>query len=115
MTKTTIISNGSRWAGQSPATIEDLLDVLGKHPLSGTHAPFIHHSEICGSTRFFGNFATVSHVFNIDTDDPELIATLTAAIAQNQTRPDYEPLHQPWDDEDHADTTATASDSPPLL
>jgi frataxin-like iron-binding protein CyaY len=45
--------------------------------------------ELWGSTRFHGNFHALSHVFWIDTDEPELINTLTAAIRENQQRPDY--------------------------
>ena len=102
MPTTTIISNGSRWAGQAPGDLDELLGVLAKHPLSARYAPFIHVSEIGGSTQFFGNFATVSHVFNIDTNDPETIAKLTEAITKNQQRPDYAPLPEKaeGDDED---------------
>lgn len=46
-----------------------------------------------GMTSFFGNFYTVSHVFNIDTDDEAIIKPLTEAIKANQLRPDY--LAQP--------------------
>lgn len=38
---------------------------------------------------FFGNFFDYSHVFNITTDDPELIERLTAAIRANQATPAY--------------------------
>ena len=42
---------------------------------------------------FFGNFATYSHVFNVLTDDADLIERLSAAILANKKRPEY--LAQP--------------------
>ena len=72
---TTIInSNGSKWAGQEPDTIETLLDVLAHHPLDNTFEPFFEDG------RFFGNFRNLSHVFSIDTDDADVIAQLNSAI-----------------------------------
>lgn len=104
MPTTTVISNGSRWAGQPPADIAELLGVLAEHPLSAQYAPFIHVSEIGGgSTRFFGNFVTISHVFNIDTNDPKTIASLTEAIQTNQQRPDYRPLPEKAADDTEAE------------
>lgn len=99
MPTTNIISNGLRWAGQAPAGISELLGVLAKHPLSALYAPFIHVSEIGNSTRFFGNFVTISHVFNIDTNDPDTIASLTEAIKANLQRPDYRPLPEKVEDD----------------
>ena len=42
-----------------------------------------------GTHRFFGNFFDYSHVFNIDTDEPELIEVLTKAIRANQATAAY--------------------------
>lgn len=42
-----------------------------------------------GTHRFFGNFFDYSHVFNIDTDEPELIEALTKAIRANQATAAY--------------------------
>lgn len=89
---TRVVSNGSRWAGQAPLEIDALLKVLKEHPLNALHAPFIVESEIEPSIQFHGNFVTVSHVFNIHTNDAELIATLTDAIKENMQRADYRPL-----------------------
>lgn len=100
---TAIISNGSKWAGDSPDTIDDLLAVLGTHALDRTFEPeqfgnfIFQHDKQPGITCFFGNFAELSHVFNIDTDDQNVIDLLTAAIRANQQRPDY--LSQPTYDE----------------
>lgn len=101
---TTIISNGSRWAGQEPASMADLIDVLAMHPLDAQYAPFFHTSEATGATRFFGNFTTISHVFNIDTTDDDTITNLKSAIATNLKRPDYQPLpKKPKKDSDDKD------------
>lgn len=92
---TTINSNGSKWAGEAPDTIDDLLKALASNPLHwGFDGNLIYPLEnMPGTTRFCGNFLTVSHVFCIDTDEPDVIKKLTAAIRVNQQRPDY--LDQP--------------------
>ena len=100
---TDIRSNGSRWAGEEPDTIESLLKTLAQEPLDRKFEAFgnfvtfeaelLDGSRMTGMTSFFGNFYTVSHVFNIDTDDEAIIKPLTKAIKANQLRPDY--LAQP--------------------
>lgn len=101
-----IYSNGSRWAGQPCATIDELIEVLGRTPLDPTFeaygnfisGPFDHgwdnprleeHKLLNPCTNFFGNFYEVSHVFNIWTDEPAVIDRLTAAIRANQATPAY--------------------------
>jgi hypothetical protein len=42
-----------------------------------------------GVHSYFGNFYTYSHGFNIDTNDPETIAQLNAAIRANQATEAY--------------------------
>jgi hypothetical protein len=97
---TTIISNGSKWNGQDPDSIETLFKVLDMFALDRTFEkygnfviiePVSEAGEhlVPNGVRFFGNFAEISHVFSIDTDDPELIERLTAAIRKNQQRADY--------------------------
>lgn len=91
---TTIIhSNGSKWAGQLPDSLPDLFAVLDQHALCRTfeaHGNFVIRDETAPETvHFFGNFANFSHVFRIQSDDPETIAALTAAIRANQQRADY--------------------------
>jgi hypothetical protein len=97
---TTIQSNGSKWAGDEPDSIDQLFEVLASHvldrrfecPLGHAFISVCQASErwaIPGTTRFHGNFLTLSHVFSIDTDEPELVARLTAAIEANMARPDY--------------------------
>lgn len=100
-----IRSNGSTWAGEELDTIEALLATLASEPLDRrfedcgnfviTDPELVDGTVMVGITNFFGNFLTVSHVFNIDTDDAELISTLTAAILANQERPDYRSQPKP--------------------
>lgn len=93
---TTINSNGSKWAGQAPDTIDRLLKVLASHPLDRVfemYGNFIY--PVNEMTRFWGNFLTMSHIFSIDTDEPDIIERLTAAIRKNQQRQDYLSQHDP--------------------
>lgn len=120
---TKIISNGSHWAGEEESPLASLFEVLATQPLLrsferygnfiqadpeiewlewqasrefphiGRHVPGPSPYAPLMVHRFWGNFLNVSHVFSIDTDEPELIERLTAAIRANQQRPDY--LAQP--------------------
>lgn len=80
---TLIMSNGSKWAGEPPDDIPTLLGVLAEHPLRRTRGGFITTDKAIGTVRFSGNFADVSHAFNIETDDPEIIESVTAAMRKN--------------------------------
>jgi len=77
----TINANGSRFAGQAPATLEDLYLVLTEHPIGDFWrkrgpASCIH---VEGRTvKFWGNFDDVSHVFDVDTDEPRALALYAA-------------------------------------
>ena len=82
-----IKSNGSKWHGQPPDTIETLLEVLSEEPLNPVFeeygGAFI---EDWGAIKHFhGNFLKLSHVFDIRTDDPAIISKLTEAITKNRT------------------------------
>lgn len=111
MIKTTIHSNGSKWAGEQPDSIEKLIEVLKtatieerffhKWEKKNHQAPSIW-KNICpisinepsknegfygdpeGHTIFFGNFEEISHVFRIATNDKKLIKKLTKAIKANK-------------------------------
>ncbi len=86
---TTIVSNGSRWYGQSPASIPELLDVLATSPLCPSflaYGGFALDTGSPGVVTFWGNFAEVSHVFNITTDDDLTIERLAVAIKTNLGR-----------------------------
>lgn len=91
-----IQSNGSKWYGQEPDTVETLVEVLKNHQLDTdrfkqfytltTPAYFLRPNEcqhLIGTTHFRGNFVDVSHVFSIYTDEPEVIKVLTKAIKGN--------------------------------
>lgn len=99
---THINSNGSKWAGQAPDSIETLIKVLNESPLDRVfemYGNFIKDRDDeyrPGMVNFFGNFFTLSHVFNIDTDDAETIEALTSAIRANQQRSDYLSQQDPW-------------------
>ena len=99
----TIQSNGSKWYGQQPDSIERLIEVLSEHTLDPTfenYGNFITPDPIACNTRkplypegtyqFFGNFRGVSHVFNIATDEPETIKQLSTAIRANQSTVEYQ-------------------------
>ena len=90
-----IIANGSHFTGEKPDTLDELCEVLASEPLDRDFEAFGNFvlSDAYPVIRFWGNFANVSHVFSIDTDDGVTINRLTKAIRANQKRPDY--LSQP--------------------
>lgn len=80
---TQIYSNGSKWAGDSPESIEVLLAVLATNKLDQRRFEGGFISVDANGVSFFGNFEDVSHVFRIDSTDHEVIQLLVAAIARN--------------------------------
>lgn len=92
---TLVHSNGSKWAGEEPDTIEALLGVLDEYTLDPRFEECGNFcwkmSDNTGDSRllFFGNFATLSHAFRIETDDPETQKSLLRAIRKNQCSEDY--------------------------
>ncbi len=118
-----IMSCGSRWGGEEPGDIADLLDALKSatlDPKFEKYGNFINPSPCRGVrnpewgygakvpewidgeplyaapvTRFFGNFLNLSHVFNIDTNDAPTIAALTAAIKANIASEAYQEARNP--------------------
>ena len=98
-----IQSNGSKWYGQQPDTIEDLIQVLNNYsldPVFEAYGNFVQlnpqwlNQEIAekykGCSKFFGNFSSISHVFNIITDEPEVIKVLSEAINKNMATKEYQ-------------------------
>ncbi len=94
---TEVMSCGSKWAGEAPDTIDTLWELFETHELMQfTHATALWGQKgyldrgkriaARGHYQFLGNFVTISHVFNIDTNDPELIKRLRNAIAKNKRR-----------------------------
>ena len=86
-----IISNGSKWFGESPDPLEKLMEVLHKHPLDRPmfRDRFVFDQALTKTKRFHGGFQGISHVFNIETDETGIIEQLTTAIKANVARPDY--------------------------
>lgn len=95
---------GSRFAGQPSQTVDQLLATLDAYALDPSFEEYGNfiiadprrytdggriHPDAPGAVRFFGNFARLSCGFSVDTDEPETIERLTAAIRANQQRPDY--------------------------
>lgn len=82
-----ITANGSGRVGD----LAELETLLKTEPLDITferYGNFVLAGE-AGVTRFWGNFSRVSHVFQIDTDESEVVARLTAAIRANQATSAY--------------------------
>ena len=85
--------NGSRWAGQQPAALADLFAALASHPLgdfwqrnNNADTTFTRTDEETGKTWtvFWGNFRDVSHGFEVETDEPAIVAKFTALIKANR-------------------------------
>src|SRR5574343_1458957 len=97
MYKTEIISNGSKWLGQGPDTLEDLYTMLKTYALDPDfekYGNFFHyttgkHFEVY---HFHGNFACISHVFDIRTNDHEVIDKLLNLIFDNQGNAVYQAI-----------------------
>jgi hypothetical protein len=96
--KTIIQHNGSKWAGDAPDPIEKLYDRLQSDTLDprwermGDFCFWQPAESIPGPMamlRFFGNFYTYSHGFDISTNDPKIIERLTDLIQANKSTPGY--------------------------
>lgn len=98
-----IISNGSKFYGEQPDTIEKLLEVLKTEtldPMYEQYGNFVNHNpkwlrkdiqeKYNGCTQIHGNFMTISHSFDVITDEPETIEALTNAIRNNQKSTEYQ-------------------------
>ena len=81
---TNVIANGSRWWGEGNGDLDELFEVLANHPLRACFDPYEMVLDN-GVSVFLGNF-DVSHVFNVATDDPEMVVRLRGAIEANQNR-----------------------------
>lgn len=97
-----ITQNGSRWMGEDPTDLAELLEMLASYTLCPSfeaYGNFITKRAIsarddkplypAGYIKFWGNFHTVSHGFDVITNDPQAIAELTAAIRLNQATSAY--------------------------
>ena len=105
--ETRIISNGSKWAGEQPDNIEKLFERLETEPLDPrfeelgsfviANPEMLRKGETMndfygspGWVQFFGNFARISAVFGIHTNDADLIKRLIEAIRKNQQSKAYQ-------------------------
>ena len=90
---TDIKYNGSRFAGGSPDTIDQLCDLLMVEPLDPNfekYGDFVYRTGGGAATlTFFGNFFHVSHAFRIDTDEQPVIDKLIAHIKANKDSQAY--------------------------
>jgi hypothetical protein len=97
-----IKSNGSKWYGQEPDSIETLLDAFSKYTLDPRFENYgdfvnlnpqwlnrVNAEKYAGCASIFGNFMNGHGVFNIITDDQELIAKIAALVNQNKQTPEY--------------------------
>jgi hypothetical protein len=89
--ETHIRSNGSTWGGEAPHALDSLISRLATESLDRPTFPRFAWQD-GAAWRFFGNFATYSHVFNITSDDPVVIEALRAAIRSNQNTKAYKAL-----------------------
>jgi hypothetical protein len=81
-----IISNGSKWAGEEPDSLETLLEVLRTETLDPRfeeRGSFVTRTRT-GTVRIFGNFLTVSHVFNIEGTEEEMAEAINAIEANKR-------------------------------
>ena len=88
-----IQSNGSKWLGQEPDSLETLLDMLKKETLNPAferYGNFVLSEDPIpkNHVRCWGNFLRVSHVFSVE-GTPEELATLITAIRANQETEAY--------------------------
>lgn len=97
---TIINSNGSKWAGEEPDTIDKLIEVLAIETIeeyffksfSKKTEDGIVWYQFCPIDKtedekrsyFFGNFEKLSHVFSIESDEVEVIEKLSNAIKSNK-------------------------------
>ena len=82
-----IISNGSKWAGEAPDSLETLVEVLRTETLDPRfeeRGSFVTRTG-SGTVRIFGNFLTVSHVFNIEGTEQELADAINAIEANKRS------------------------------
>lgn len=105
MTTTIQCANARFFKGEAESDLAGLLHNLSTYTLDRTFEAFGNfidddarnerdeplHSD--GSVRFWGNFAGVSCVFLVVSDEPEVIAAMTQAIRANQATESY--LDQP--------------------
>lgn len=91
----TIHSNGSKWLGEEPDTIKQLIDVLSDEastldPTFEDYGDFVY--EEAGTLWVSGNFYNLSHVFNVSVpiEERELLDDLVAAVESHKQSDRYQ-------------------------
>ena len=89
-----IISNGSKWLGEKPDTVKQLIEVLGEEqwtldPTFEAYGDFVFEED--GWLHVFGNFHNLSYVFNIRVPikHRKQLDALVAAIEQHKASERY--------------------------
>lgn len=92
-----IISNGSKWAGESPAPLSELIDTLKTETLEPSFEKYGRFFYRTGENEFraWGNFRTISHVFMVMGTLDEL-RPLALALKQARRRPEYLRIARPF-------------------
>lgn len=100
-----IQSNGSKWRGDAPDSVDKLIEVLGEYALDPTFENYGKFYQTMskddyldmetgekydGKVHFSGNFFELSHVFSIYTDEAEVIERLQGAIDKNMASEAYQ-------------------------
>lgn len=92
---TIVAYNGYRIVGPVAAEVDLLLAMLERETLDPRfeqYGNFVIDADAVlqlGEVQFHGNFITYSHAFDVRSDEPEVIARLTAAIRANQATKTY--------------------------
>jgi hypothetical protein len=83
-TQTIIRYNGSRFAGEKPASIETLLKLMELEKLNFENGLSSYSITPAGLVLFSGNFERVSHAFAIETDNKELLTSIQIMLDFNK-------------------------------
>jgi len=99
---TLIESNGSKWAGQAPDSLDELKRRLRENTLDPTFEEYGNFYTLTSDAwaivpkeyepfpwHFWGNFEDVSGVFSVFTCDEETLDELCALIEANKAMPAY--------------------------
>lgn len=86
---TEIRTNSSKMFGENPDGIETLLHIFAHEPLNRTFERAFMRNLGNGAWRFHGNFQTMAHVFDVRSNDPDVIDQLRRAILTNREMPGF--------------------------
>lgn len=86
---TEIMYIGAKRHGGTLDDIETLLRLLARYPLNRTFERALVEDRAGGTKPFHGKFLEISHVFDIRSNDPEVVRRLTEAIKANRRLPGF--------------------------